>query len=305
MATLRDATAAVFLSYRRGPGASEAAGRLHDRLQSRYGETAVFMDVDTVRPGIDFVDAIQKAVDSSSALIAIVDPNWAVDAEGRNRIAEASDYGRLEVGTALRRGVRVIPVLVLGAEMPAADALPPDLQPLTRRQAVVLSHERFATDVLPLERELDEVLATQTPPAEESQTPGQVEAHPSTATVPQPAALSTTRRSRNWGVGAIAAVLTLIAIAVAVFVTRGDSDLPLQGDAFVIEEWHRVGDLVQATVRNLGDAPASTTFSCDVVTPDGARLPFGIEFVNVPPGESATGEQGVPPDTDVPDCWLP
>ena len=305
MATYADATAAVFLSYRRGPGASEAAGRLHDRLQSRYGESAVFMDVDTVRPGMDFVDAIQTAVDSSNALVAIVDPNWAVDARGRNRIAEATDYVRLEVATALRRGVRVIPVLVLGAQMPTADALPPDLQPLTRRQAVVLSHERFATDVLPLERELDGVLGAQIPPAEESRTLERVTPPPSTAPVSEPVAPSTMKRSRSWGIGAVVAILSLIAVAVAVLVTRGDPEPPVESGVFIIEDWQRSGDVVQVNGRNIGDTPGSTVFSCDVWTPDGERLPFAIEFPDIPAGESAGGEGDVPPETDVRDCWLP
>ncbi len=116
------------------------------------------MDVDTVRPGSDFVSAVSQAIESSEVVLAVIDPQWAVDAAGRDRIAEAGDYVRLEIGTALHRGVTVIPVLILGAEMPTPDRLPPDLQPLTRRQAVVLSHERFTTDVLPLELELDDLL---------------------------------------------------------------------------------------------------------------------------------------------------
>jgi len=153
----------IFLSYRRGPGASETVGRLHDRLAAKYGKSNVFMDVDTVRPGSDFVSAVSQAIESSEVVLAVIDPQWAVDAAGRDRIAEAGDYVRLEIGTAVHRGVTVIPVLILGAEMPTPDRLPPDLQPLTSRQAVVLSHERFTTDVLPLELELDDLLGSDSP----------------------------------------------------------------------------------------------------------------------------------------------
>jgi hypothetical protein len=294
----------VFLSYRRGPGASEAAGRLHDRLESRYGTGTAYMDVDAVRPGTDFVDAIQEAVDSSRALIAIVDPNWAVDVSGRNRIQDPNDYVRLEVGTALRRGVMVIPVLVQGAEMPATDLLPPDLQPLTRRQAVVLSHERFNTDVIPLERELDELLAAPPPQAEERPTPEPVEAPPAVAAAPERLA-SLKEHSRAWVAGLVITVVAVAAVAIGALTIGGDPDSPPEGGAIRVEGVGREGDIVFVTVKNYGDEPASTFVSCEVVTPDGARPPFGIDFIDVPPGITDTGEGEVPPGSEVGDCWLP
>ncbi len=182
--------ASIFLSYRRGPGASEAAGRLHDRLASRYGEQNVFMDVDKLRPGTDFVDAISRAIGSSTVVLAVIDPQWAVDASGRNRIAEAGDYVRLEIGNALQRGVTVIPVLVLGAEIPPRDQLPPDLQPLAARQAVVLSHERFSTDILPLEVALNDLLsAPKGPEAGETAIPRTVP--PKRTSYPEPSKATT------------------------------------------------------------------------------------------------------------------
>ena len=53
---------------------------------------------------------------------------------------------RVEVGTALKRCVRVIPVLVEGALMPQASQLPEDLKPLARRNALSVSHDRFRAD---------------------------------------------------------------------------------------------------------------------------------------------------------------
>lgn len=49
----------VFLSYRREETRGEA-GRVADRL----GEANVFMDVDTIEPGADFVEVITRAIDS-------------------------------------------------------------------------------------------------------------------------------------------------------------------------------------------------------------------------------------------------
>lgn len=146
----------IFVSYRRGPGASEAAGRLADRLAQRFGASRVFMDVDTVRPGMDFVDAIEGAVGSCDTLIAVIDPRWAGDGAGNDRIRQTGDYVRLEVATALRREVKVIPVLVLGAPMPNPGELPADLVSLSRKQALTLTHERFNRDVEVLLDDLDD-----------------------------------------------------------------------------------------------------------------------------------------------------
>jgi hypothetical protein len=53
----------VFISYRREdcPG---HAGRLFDRLRARFGTDSVFIDVAGIEAGVDFVEALEKAVGS-------------------------------------------------------------------------------------------------------------------------------------------------------------------------------------------------------------------------------------------------
>jgi len=51
----------IFLSYRRADSAGYA-GRLFDRLAERYGRSRVFMDVEAIGVGTDFVEAIDAAV---------------------------------------------------------------------------------------------------------------------------------------------------------------------------------------------------------------------------------------------------
>jgi hypothetical protein len=127
----------VFISYRRGdtPG---VAGRLYDRLCDRFGESRVFMDVDSIELGLDFIDALQRAVSTCEALLVMIGPNWldSRDESGRQRLEDPDDYVRVEVETGLRRDIRVIPILVADARMPAASDLPESLRPLSRRQAV-------------------------------------------------------------------------------------------------------------------------------------------------------------------------
>lgn len=145
----------LFISYRR-EDTSGYAGRLFETLAAYVGRERLFMDVDTIRPGEDFLKVIEQTVGSSEAVIVLIGPRWlsAVDADGRPRLEDPEDFVRLEVKAALDRGLRVIPVLVDGATVPDREQLPSDLAALTRRHAVHLTHERWQTDVEHLVRSL-------------------------------------------------------------------------------------------------------------------------------------------------------
>ena len=148
----------IFISYRRDDAAGYA-GRLYDRLATHFGAERVFMDVEGIEPGADFVEAIERAVGSCEALIVIIGDEWlAADGAGRRRLDDPTDFVRVETATALARGIRVVPVLVEGAVMPRADQLPADLVPLTRRQAVELSHKQWDASTAELIRTLERIL---------------------------------------------------------------------------------------------------------------------------------------------------
>ena len=137
----------IFVSYRRQDASGEA-GRLVDHLQEIYGDDSVFLDVETIEAGLDFVQAIDKALNSCKILIALIGPHWAniKDSEGNPRLFHEGDFIRIEISAALKRDIRVIPVLVNGAVMPSPDQLPEDLQALTRRHAHELSSSRWKYD---------------------------------------------------------------------------------------------------------------------------------------------------------------
>jgi hypothetical protein len=145
----------VFLSYRRGD-VGGYAGRLADGLHQRLGANSVFQDVIAIAPGQDYTAAIDRALDDSDAVLAVIGPGWltAATPQGAPRLSESHDYVRLELARALARDVRVVPVLVGGAALPAATDLPDDLQGLTQRQAVVLHDETWHQDVNGLVRSL-------------------------------------------------------------------------------------------------------------------------------------------------------
>jgi hypothetical protein len=158
--------AKIFVSYRRDDASSEA-GRITDWLDRHFGKDEVFMDITALEPGVDFVQMIEQAVDTIDALIAVIGPNW-IDAEddhGNRRLDDPTDWVRLEIANALRRGTRVIPVLVKGAAMPPAAKLPEDLRPLRRRNALPITERQWRAGVEELIKALDGVVSQPTPPA--------------------------------------------------------------------------------------------------------------------------------------------
>lgn len=149
----------IFISYRRDDSAGYA-GRLYDRLATHFGTERVFMDVEGIEPGADFVNAIEEAVSSCRVLIVMIGDEWThgTDAAGRRRLDDPNDFVRLETSAALQRGIRVVPVLVGGAVMPRAEELPEDLKPLTRRQAVEINHKQWDASSSELIATLERIL---------------------------------------------------------------------------------------------------------------------------------------------------
>jgi tetratricopeptide (TPR) repeat protein len=171
----------IFISYVRAD-AVDYAGRLADRLARQFGYASVFLDATSVSPGDDYVDETDRAIESASVLVALIGPSW------QKQLAPGSVVVR-ELSAALERGIRIIPVLIGGAQMPAASELPPPLAPLARRNAVEVSDVRFNQDVDRLVAVIERVHT----PASKGPTP-----------VPKAAT-----RARRWvGIG-VAATLTL------------------------------------------------------------------------------------------------
>ena len=106
----------IFISYRREESRWSARS-LHDRLSVSFGPKQIFMDIDAIAPGEDFVRAIETTVAKCDVLIAVIGNNWLTskDDRGGRRLDSPEDFVRMEIATALKREIRVIPVLVDGA----------------------------------------------------------------------------------------------------------------------------------------------------------------------------------------------
>src|SRR5207237_9782764 len=105
-------------------------GRLYDRLQAKFGSQNVFMDIDSIRPGADFRDQINETICRADAVVAVIGHRWLGEQpDGSRRIDDPNDFVHLEIASALKCNIPVIPVLVDDAPMPKQEKLPPDIEP--------------------------------------------------------------------------------------------------------------------------------------------------------------------------------
>jgi WD40 repeat protein len=146
----------IFLCYRRTDSAVET-GRIFDALNARFpGE--VFRDVESIDVGVHWIEELRQSVLSADVLVVVIGPEWQTVANERGvRIDDPADYVHVEVRTALEHDIRIIPVLLDGAQMPPPRTLPPRLEGLLRRQALPLRAATFDDDLERLTARLERV----------------------------------------------------------------------------------------------------------------------------------------------------
>lgn len=136
------------------------AGRLHDRLVQAFGRKKIFMDVDHIPAGVDFVTYLDQQVARCDVFLALIGPRWldAQDDTGARRLENADDFVAIEIAAALQRSIRVIPVLIDGARMPKGTELPETLRSLARRNAVEVRNPQFGRDAETLVQKVGEAV---------------------------------------------------------------------------------------------------------------------------------------------------
>jgi CHASE2 domain-containing sensor protein len=135
----------VFISYRRDDSIVHAR-LIHNELAVRFGADDVFMDIDDIEAGDDFVRRIDERLDGADVVVAVIGPRWL---DLLQRRASGDDYVRHELARALAQRMRVIPVLVGGAA-PFAAALPPDLAELPHLNALRLDERALKPHITAL-----------------------------------------------------------------------------------------------------------------------------------------------------------
>ncbi len=132
----------IFISYRRDDSA-DVTGRIYDHLTHAFGEELVFKDVDAIPLGVDFRQHLGSEMARCQVVLVVIGDGWvdARDGEGKVRLDDPADFVRLEVSAALERGIPVVPLLVQGATMPAADVLPEEIRELAFRHGTTIKRD--------------------------------------------------------------------------------------------------------------------------------------------------------------------
>jgi DNA segregation ATPase FtsK/SpoIIIE-like protein len=151
----------IFINYRRGddPGFTQA---LFSHLEHAFSSDQLFIDIDGIEPGMDFVQVLADQVAKCDIVLTVIGKGWidARDEQNTRRLDNPEDFVRIEIVSALEQAKRVIPILVGNAAMPRSEELPEALKPLARRHAVRLTHDRFRSDTEGLIKSLQRVLET-------------------------------------------------------------------------------------------------------------------------------------------------
>ena len=140
--------AVVFVNYRvcEQPG---YATLIHHTIAEEFGADEVFIASRSVAAGEDFVRRVFEVLRRCEVVLALVGKTW-LDHLGD----EDDDWVQRELREAFTLGVRVIPVLLEDAELPARNRLPMGIAALADCQAVRLRHYSIQND---LDRLLDEL----------------------------------------------------------------------------------------------------------------------------------------------------
>jgi hypothetical protein len=148
----------IFICYRRDDSLAWARS-LYDRLVRSFGRNKIFRDVNGISLGENFLNEIERRVGECDVLIAVIGARWLTSTDGQGRrLDDPKDFVRMEIGTALRRDIRVIPVLVDGVSMPTSTDLPDDLKQLVYRNALEIGDTHFDDDCRRLVAAIEEVL---------------------------------------------------------------------------------------------------------------------------------------------------
>jgi hypothetical protein len=148
----------IFVSYRRSDSAAVALN-IAQSLEREFGVSNVFHDID-LKAGERYAETLTEHLKLCSVLLAVIGPNWvrSQNDSGKSRLYDQKDWVRIEILTALQRGIPIIPVLVEGAMLPSPEDLPPELRRLREYQTAIVTTARYRYEISGLIKDLRQVL---------------------------------------------------------------------------------------------------------------------------------------------------
>jgi TPR repeat protein len=146
----------IFISYRRDDSRYQAR-MIYEAFLRRMPRENVFMDIDTIPLGVNFVKVLEGWVEQCEVLLVLMGPDWANSTDpktGKRRLDNPKDFVRVEIRGALTRDIPVVPVMLDGAEIPDEAQLPDDIKGLLSRNAEFVEYRNFDADVQRLIKKL-------------------------------------------------------------------------------------------------------------------------------------------------------
>jgi len=281
----------IFISYRREDTSYETT-MIFEFLAGQFGRENVFMDVDTIPAGVDFRQHLRNAVEGCDVVLVMMGQNWldATVGEGR-RLDDSRDFVRIEVESALRRDIRIVPILVQGASVPHPDSLPLSIQDLAFRNALTVRAGRdLRTDIARLVRELKSA-ATQPDEAAHSQQASPIsssghsdsdeELPPSSTNTPPATAADKSGRPQ------VPTERSLKRRAIVVITEKSVVDLGAEGICYSANDHLRMGGGVAKALSNA--AGTGLQQEANAVLERRNTIPLGNVVVTRPHLLSATG----------------
>jgi hypothetical protein len=146
----------IFISYRRDDSRYQAR-MIYEAFLRGMPRENVFMDVDTIPLGVNFVKVLEGWVEQCEVLLVLMGADWVNSTDpktGKRRLDNPKDFVRVEIRSALTRDIPVVPVMLDGAEIPDEAQLPDDIKGLLSRNAEFVEYRTFDADVQRLLRKL-------------------------------------------------------------------------------------------------------------------------------------------------------
>ena len=130
------------ISYRRSDAPAEARA-LQRNLTGGRPSSRIFLDIDSMQPGLDFRAQLAAVIRRCDVLVAVVGPDWAAarHPDGRCRLLDVDDPVRAEIEAAQEAGIEIATFRVRGAPPLRADDLPASLDGLQARPSITLPED--------------------------------------------------------------------------------------------------------------------------------------------------------------------
>ncbi len=101
---VRTVAGKIFINYRRGDDAGFAQA-LFAHLTQAFWPEQLFMDIDNIEPGLDFVRVLNEQVAKCDVMISVIGKGWidARDEAGTRVMDNPDDFVRVEIEFALNQ----------------------------------------------------------------------------------------------------------------------------------------------------------------------------------------------------------